>query len=657
MERVQKRPITRNRELRACTECRRRKLKCDRQLPCNACTKRNEATSCVYEKRFPGAPSQAEARLEHLEQLVQELSQSRQSAAGHGATTPTAIGLPGDGDHLANGSLLDGATHWNAMLEDIDELRNVIIDRVRPDVDDIDLEGNVDDSTNVLFGAARTLSFQEVLSQFLPLKHEADRLVAAYFRAKAIAAPFIHAPSFRESYRLFWNNPSIGSPLWTSMLFSIFDITTRTISMNFGAITDESKRSDRFAIAAAHCLAAGKYSRPQKFAVEALLLFVQSICLTAADMPSTLGILMGTVVRLATIMAYHRDPDKYREGISVFEGEMRRRTWSYCIQLDLLISFQLGLPTNIQFPTWDTKPPTNLLDSDFDETSVCLPPARPDSEPTELRFYIAKHRLMTIFEKVIRHTLSTTDRPEVELEMIEQELRETYESFPPDFKARSMADSVIDSPSVIVVRLCVSSIYWKCLCVLHRKYVVRGRQQSIDICHDSASNLVRQMLDMYEEVEPGGQLETEKWIMGSITWHDFLLACTALCLTLCSSYRIRFANASTINVVSSLSLLEGAKYVLEKHSTKSKDAQKVKRLVEATVLKSADWNHGSTPIAQSSPYIGQDLGFDEHWQAILSAQDEDWLWNDSMVSPADNTAWTSMDQFLDIPNGDTVTGI
>jgi hypothetical protein len=132
MERIQQRKITRNRELRACTECRKRKLKCDRQLPCASCTRRNEATSCVYERNFEGLQSehgrrlQAEAKLEHLEQLVQELSQSRQTFANHDRMTPGANTVQRDRDELPNDSLYNGATHWSAMLEDIEELRTAI---------------------------------------------------------------------------------------------------------------------------------------------------------------------------------------------------------------------------------------------------------------------------------------------------------------------------------------------------------------------------------------------------------------------------------------------------------------------------------------------------------------------------------------------------
>jgi Fungal Zn(2)-Cys(6) binuclear cluster domain/Fungal specific transcription factor domain len=664
MERIQQRKITRNRELRACTECRKRKLKCDRQLPCASCTRRNEATSCVYERNFEGLQSehgrrlQAEAKLEHLEQLVQELSQSRQTFANHDGMTPSANTVQRDRDELPNDSLYNGATHWSAMLEDIEELRTAI--REHDDIDgaDIDLSSDEGDETGLVFGATKPLSFQQVLSQFLPLRHEADRLVAAYFRAKAVAAPFIHTAHFSRLYRLFWDNPSTASPLWTSILFSILDIATRTLSTSSGASTGENSKANRFATAAAHCLAVGEYYRPQRFAVEALLLYAQSKCLTSVDISPVVAILFGTLARLATIMGYHRDADGSREGISAFEGEMRRRTWSLCMQLDMLVSFQLGLPSNIQFPTWDTRPPTNLLDSDFDEDTVQLPPARPDLEPTELLFYIAKHRLMAVFEKIIRHTLSATDRPSDELEVIEQELRGTYAALPVVFQPRPMADSIVDSPSVVVTRLCVYFIYQKCLCVLHRKYVTRGRQNSVQICYDSALNLVRRFLDIYKEFEPGGQLETERWFMSSITWHDFLLGCTALCLTVCSTrhYAIEPASTAIVDVVGSLELLQNAKAVCEKQSARSRDTRKVRQLVEATILKFSGQDNGGIPTTQISLHSGQDVASSAHWQAIPSPQgDKDWLWNESTIRPVEDTAWAYMEQFLDLPNEDFMT--
>lgn len=324
--------------------------------------------------------------------MVQQLSESQ--------PTSTSLGANFASDRLREdipaASVYTGATHWSAMLEDIEEIRNAI-----GESDDLDdartLESNGDDGIGLLFGAAKSLSFQQIICNFLPQRDEVDRLVAAYFRRKAIAAAFIHSAQFNRYYQLFWNNPSTTSPLWASILFSICDISTRTLSPIPETRTGDNNKNTRFATAAAHCLASGNYYKPQRFAVEALLLYAQARCLTSVDMSANLAILFGTISRLATTMGYHKDASSSREGVSAFEGEMRRRTWSSFMQLDMLVSFQLGLPSNVQFPTWDTRPPTNLLDSDFDENSVQLPPARPDSETTEPLFYIAKHKLMVRF--------------------------------------------------------------------------------------------------------------------------------------------------------------------------------------------------------------------------------------------------------------------
>lgn len=655
MERLQQRKITRNRELRACTECRKRKLKCDRQLPCSSCVRREESASCIYEKKFEGPQSEyerrlrAEARLEHLQQLVQDLSQSRPVSTDFSQTEAGPSNTQGTGNDVPVDLAYNGATHWSSMLEDIEELRNAMIEPEYNEVPDADFDGIDRGQIGLLYGAANPLSFQQVLSQSLPPRKEADRLVAAYFRARAVAASFIHSAQFMRHYRLFWEDPSTVSPLWTSILFSILDIAKRVMSPTSGATTEDSgKRVLQFSTAAAHCLVIGSYHRPQRLAVESLLLYAQARCIGSIDISPNLAVIFGTLGRLAVTIGYHRETDRFQLDMSAFEREMRRRTWSLYMQLDLLVSFQLGLPSSIQFPTWDTSPPTNLQDSDFDEDTIELPPARPESEPTELLFYISKHRLMAVFEKILRHSLSVTDQPIEELEMIDQELRNTYEALPPVFKPRPMADSVVDSASVIVTRLCVTFIHQKCLCALHRKYVPRGRLDSVRTCYYSASDLVARFVDMSKEFEPGGQLESERWFMGSISWHDFLLGCTVLSLVICSTRNWEASSACTaiVDVVASIELLQSAKPLLrQQQSADSKDTRKVARLVEATVTKFGD---------QGFPLTGRENpSYAEPWQSMqpsMGDRNTDFLWNEATMWTTEDPTWTYMEQFLELPS-------
>ncbi|KAJ8065420.1 hypothetical protein OCU04_006107 [Sclerotinia nivalis] len=356
MESTQQRRITRHRELRACTVCRKRKLKCDLKLPCSSCIRRNEAAACVYSRKgFEGSQAErsgdqnrlsAAARLEHLEQLVQQPSQPQEAPVIVEDSNVFQTGRVG----VSQGAVHNGATHWSAMLDDIEELRTVIteydnIDGVRPE-----FIGTHEDSIDYLFSAKdSSLTFHQILSQLLPPKIKVDRLVGAYFRTKTVVAPLVHTAQFRQYYQSFWANPYNASPLWTSMLFSILDIATRAVSTK--SVTDEEGSIERYDIAAAQCLVAGDYHRPQQFSVEALLLLIHAKCLAGLDLSSSIAILLGTLVRLATVMGYHRDADISGRRFSAFEGEMRRRTWSMLMQIDMLVSFQLGLPSNIQFPT------------------------------------------------------------------------------------------------------------------------------------------------------------------------------------------------------------------------------------------------------------------------------------------------------------------
>ncbi|KAN0090038.1 hypothetical protein V8E51_018617 [Hyaloscypha variabilis] len=656
MEHTQQRKITRNREFRACTSCRKSKLKCDRQLPCSACTRKNEGESCFYERKLDGSENervrrlQAESKLEHLEQLVQQLSQPPQAFTS--PDDPGSIANRPAGLHqISLDAIKNGATHWSAMLEDIEDLRATM--NARDDIDgwDFDFDNNEDDGMTLLFGAGNPLSLQQILYQFLPPRNEADRLVAAYFRAKAVAAPFIHSGQFSRLYRSFWNDTTAASPLLTSIMFSIFDIASRTISTNYSVIGEHG--SIRFSAAAAHCLAAGQYYKPQKLSVEALLLYAQARCILSVDISPDMAILFGTLVRLATVMGYHRDAGS-REDVSAFDAEMRRRTWSLCMQLDLLVSFQLGLPSNVQFPTWDTKPPTNLLDADFDEDTIRLPSARPFTEHTEVVFYIMKHKLMAIFEKILRHTLSPLGQSISDLDLIDAELRTTYRDLPVIFHPQFMADSIVDFPSLTVTRLCVNALYQKCLCVLHRRSVMDGRSESIQSCYDASTDLVRRFIDMYQEFEPGGQLETERWFRGSITWHDFLLGCMALCLTICSTKQRKddYSLFTIVDFTASLDLLSNAKALIQQHRT-SRDSRKVQRLIEAILLSFGTRDMGSTTIIQKSPNNGHDL---EGNLQLTAQESNDWPWDDTTMMGMEDPAWAYMEQFLNFADGTGVEG-
>ena len=669
MDSAQRRTITRNRDLLACNECRRRKLKCDRLTPCTTCTKRGDEASCIYHRspnnleRERERRLQAEARLEHLERIVQQLAQNGDGAAHPEYASSHQVVDQGSnqgqepGVLTSKGLVFNGSTHWSAMLEDIEGLRSAIVPPEAAPPDDHENERYT--GCTILLCSAAPLPLEELLEHFLPPRREVDRLTAAYFRSTALSAPFIHASQFRRLYQNFWTDPLKAPVLWTSILFSICHVAQNSLSVG------NENSNNRYSVASAHCLALGEYFRPKQFSVESLLLFIQADCSTSLSMSPELGPIFSLLIRLATKMGYHRDPDNFQ--LSAFEREIRRRTWSVCMQMDLLLSFQMGLPSNIQYPTWDTRPPRNLHDSDFDEDTKQMPPARANSESTDIMFYIAKHRLMAVFEKILRHTMTTGSNISTNIDELDTEIRSVYSTFPEDLHPRPMTDSVVDPPSLIVTRLCVFFVYQKCLCVLHRPYVIRGQIYSTQICCDAASNIVRCLNDSYQEFLPGGQLETERWFMSNLTWHDYLFGVIALCVVLCTSSQ----SIATPDIQSAeiLQLLQRARDICTEQSMRSQDSGRVQRIVNATLLHFGSSVNKSNedsmnepgfvtntlePSPMHLPHAGdatnsQNVMPSPYLQEFPPKQVEaGWAGSEAMTTSPDDSSWAYLEQFLNL---------
>lgn len=664
-----KRPITRRREHLACIECRRKKLKCDRAAPCSACTRRDGGISCSYQKSTTGFEAErerrkrAEGRLEHLEQLVQQLSNSGQlvepslSAAEKGpASTVTPINgsstqesRPADDEQTPGDAVYNGATHWSAMLEDIEELKSAIslptsgFEPYSPS-QDLDDSVTIEDSA-ILFGAGPTLNYEQVLRQYLPSRQEADRFIATYLRSKAVKSPFFHHTHFQRRYLAFWEDPSSAPVLWVSLMFSVFHAATTSLGVT---VTPDN----RYAVAAAHCLAIGKHYQPRQYAVEALVFYAQTKCFTQIDISPDIGSIFGLATRTAMRMGYHRDPGSLP--LSLFEKEMRRRTWSTLLQLELLITFQLGQPSSILPGSWNTTTPSNLNDADFDEDTPVLPPSRPADEETDVTFYNAKHRLSIAFEQVHSH-VSSTHHPTTsasDIDRLDALIHTTFLSLPQQYRAPPLSTSPFDSPTTIVARFCVNMIHAKCLCVLHRPYVAAGRRASVLACAQAAGDILRFFLDAYEEFQPGGQVELQKWFLSAITWHDFLLGAAGLCLVVCKVSE-GGGVVGEVDVRGVVTLLGRARAVLEGHAGRSRDTARVLKVVGTVCERFEGLVVGTCASEMSAPVI-QDtaastvdgIGAMNLPSSTAAEANMDFDWMATASQPMVDESWNWLERFL-----------
>ena len=593
----------------ACKKCQESKLRCDRSHPCSNCVKKGELTRCTYQhdpEPRPGVDGNtiAEDRLSHLESMVRQLMKAQEPSQIHitgasseivrlpdqldnpAATTTIAVDAHRNETAEDGGTGYVGSTHWSAILDDIQDLKAVLGNspNYRRNSNLILSENSVLNRESI-YGSPREYSLQQILANTLPSKVQVDRYLAGYFQGGAFIAPCLHTYQFQRQYREFWKDPTEVNPLWLSILFSICYMSSQAggpDAYNPSQNGPSGGRPDLHA-AAGQCLVLGEYHQPQPFAVEALALYGHGKSLRSLDPSREVGAILGMVIRMAYETGLHRDPDSLGS-FTPFEGEMRRRLWASCKHMDLMVSFQLGLPSNICLEDCDTKSPRNLLDSDFDTDTDILPASRPENEPTGLLWFIVKERQMIGFSKVCQDALSFKEKSTAEIIQLDKEIREMYITIPALLRTRPLSESIADAPFLIMTRLYVEFIYLKSLCVLHRKYMTRGNSFSTRCCVEAGTKLVSQFIDVYKEFSPGGQLHKDPWMLSTFTMTDFLLGVMVLCLVVHTRRKSGSPSpdidASTERKV--LALLEQSHAICVEKSSTSKDARRVSQAIRIT---------------------------------------------------------------------------
>ncbi|EHK22864.1 uncharacterized protein TRIVIDRAFT_191511 [Trichoderma virens Gv29-8] len=572
----------RNRAPVSCEPCRARKQMCNRGQPCEACTRRNQASLCRYapnairNKPRPAKVGNIQERLDNLESMLSSIA-ANPTAAGirigaapskhasfNAITTSASYKQPQESGKSTQSRQDDQClppelphrhesgdgqinyidpSHWRAILEEIKEVREHLSAFDRPLVQDEPERKSVapEEGVGFMFGKFPVVDLEEVLSS-LPSRPICDALVAQYFNARFMVLGILHPVKFQKEYEKFWEAPLKAPPLWIALLFSVLSLTT-TLRNVAGPAEAKSTGPSATLLQqrTVECLVLGRFPNANAYALEAMILHLQSCYLTLNKLGSDHWFEMGTLIRLAFRMGYHHDPDGL-PGMSVFDGEMRRRVWHNIFQVDALMSFQMGFPSMIPTEFCDTKVPRNLQFSDLDIGMTALPPGRPLFENTPIRYPIAKSGIMAVFKKIVAHSQSLALPTYDNTIMLDNEMREAYSALPEILRGRDVGRSFMDPSSIIFERCTLEMLYLKGLIVLHRRYISyevdsRRFEHSRRTCAEAALDILARQADLSQASQPGGRLYDDRWMVSSLTMHDFLLAAMVICLDL--SVRLR----------------------------------------------------------------------------------------------------------------------
>ena len=323
------------------------------------------------------------------------------------------------------------------------------------------------------------------------------------------------------------------------MLFSALYIGSQNHEV--GDASSNNLTRATFLKRAGQALVAGNYQKAKPYSVEAVLLYGVCKYVQKDEQDYDAWMIMGICTRLAMKMGYHRDPSNLIN-ISPFEGEMRRRTFCIIEAFDLLLSFQAGLPAMIQEEDCDTEPPRNLADADFDEDCKVLPPSRPPTDSTPMLYYRHKSRLAKIFRRIYRHVLSFQVSSYEDTMKLDAELEEAHEDVPPSLRMRPLALSFTDPPHMILNRLYCDLVYLKSVCILHRNFLSKDRLDpaftySRRACGHAALQVLKHQAEFHGACQPGGLFYDNRWMLSSLSCHDFLLAAMITSLDLYESHK------------------------------------------------------------------------------------------------------------------------
>lgn len=453
-----------------------------------------------------------------------------------------------------------GATHFMAMLDDIEDLKAYFDAPEEAGDEDQSPESSGAFSSEtqspemVLLGRAMPRTRQDLLDM-IPARTVLDRLIMVFFGINTPSSHTVHRPTFARQYRDFWADPDTAPLEWLALLLLLLCATVHYSSFAspqelqpLGADRPDAalRLLRQYRAGAGWALVASKYTSPNLVTLQAFLMYVEAEFMLPNHSKMSSYLLSGTSVRLMLKLGLHRDPSKLASSgtITPFEVELRRRLWNMASQIDMLVSFHVGLPSMILGIDSDTELPGNLTDDDLDEHMTVLPPARPDSDYTAMTYPIWKGAISRVFGHAARLAHSIQAPPLSEVARVNDLLEDVWRRLPRFMKALPLADLVAEPPSRIIQRYALTQHYRKAQCVLHRRYLAeprkrrrgggggeRGSSDSDDerqkdhsrrACLDGALAMLSFQRIVYYATRPSGVLY-RAWFLSPVARHDYLL--------------------------------------------------------------------------------------------------------------------------------------
>ncbi|KAM5376388.1 hypothetical protein ACJZ2D_005442 [Fusarium nematophilum] len=390
---------------RACDRCKKRKVRCNGQKPCNVCTE--AAATCLFNASYSRGrrPNVREPRLGPPAQLAADPT-TRQDTAHPTSDFDTrmTVAAPADLGSLEPPRLPVARGGSVSAGEPVS--------RTSPDPAQTDLEGYyIGPSSGISFLSRVQKRFEESVSFprslsvfnfgdaplpysdtcsncgdaaqpsldptffFLLNREDTARLIRRYFDFAVPVDRFLHRPTIERWLEEFYETQGTmrdkdAAPAETAVLFMVFAVAQEHMVAKLSPSgVDMSVRYFR----AANQQLSKEQGAVRLASVQSRL--CQCLWLLSQSRINHCWSLFGTVARLALALGLHRNRHARSDSMTQVEIECRRRTFWSAYSLDNYLSTALGRPRNFHDKDIDQELPSCVDDEDIHSAGRSILPA------------------------------------------------------------------------------------------------------------------------------------------------------------------------------------------------------------------------------------------------------------------------------------------
>ncbi|KAF7332102.1 Zn(2)-C6 fungal-type domain-containing protein [Mycena kentingensis (nom. inval.)] len=452
----------------SCSECHRRKQRCDRNVPCSHCVARRVPQLC--KAYMPGRTDEdlsgRLSRLEHIIEIALPQFASSLDPRRPNHTDDDARSLPDDQDPRG-GSFQSGKWYGNSASGSIapgsvlEQLEHVVPvdntsrnpDMTLPPPSDVildavqtGLEPSAADNLKTLVQECGVSPHKIAeLLQDLPPTRMCSVLVDHYFQTINWTRYPISERDFRVSYNSICEHGTNGvnAPSDVSFLPLLFAVLAISVRLAPDSIAGDARTrrvtSLRYYWSSRRSLLIAAVIQPDSLDI-VLTRLLSARFLTFDRRITECYSQLGAAVKTAQALGLHRDGANMN--MEPHLVEYRRRIWSYLYHADRSYALVLGRPNSINDDFSSTLPPSNI----DDDLSGPLRPSLPLSSPTRMTYVILRHKLATIIGRMVHHFQQVRAGSHYsEVLAIDDELLHFMETLPPHFSLdpdRSLDDKL-----------------------------------------------------------------------------------------------------------------------------------------------------------------------------------------------------------------------